>query len=76
MVRVEFSGIDATRRGRSEGHRLARLHKTDRYYIKKYQAETNITGYLLMDLSASMGYAPIGADEFDFSICLAAAQRT
>ena len=30
--------------------------KTDRYYIKKYQAETNITGYLLMDLSASMAY--------------------
>ena len=23
--------------------------KTDRYYVKKYQAETNITGYLVMD---------------------------
>src|SRR5436189_6183029 len=30
--------------------------KTDRYYVKKYQAETNITGYLLMHLSESMGY--------------------
>src|SRR6476469_2570498 len=30
--------------------------KTDRYYVKKYQAETNITGYLLMDLSESMAY--------------------
>ena len=27
--------------------------KTDRYYVKKYQAETNITGYLLIDLSGS-----------------------
>src|SRR5262245_61858595 len=28
--------------------------KTDRYYVRKYQAETNVTGYLVMDLSASM----------------------
>ena len=26
--------------------------KTDRYYVKKFQAETNVTGYLVMDLSA------------------------
>ncbi|MGA7498127.1 MAG: DUF58 domain-containing protein, partial [Isosphaeraceae bacterium] len=30
--------------------------KTDRFYIKKFQAETNLTGYLVMDLSGSMGY--------------------
>src|SRR6202012_6203221 len=30
--------------------------KTDKYYLKKFQAETNVTGYLVMDLSASMGY--------------------
>ncbi len=30
--------------------------KTDRYYIKKYEAETNITGYVAIDLSASMNY--------------------
>ena len=30
--------------------------KTDKYYIKKFEAETNITGYLVMDLSRSMGY--------------------
>src|SRR5436305_13637369 len=30
--------------------------KTDKYYLKKYQAETNVTGYLVMDLSASMAY--------------------
>ena len=30
--------------------------RTDRIYIKRYQAETNITGYLLIDLSRSMAY--------------------
>src|SRR6266851_2567724 len=48
--------------------------KTDRYYIKKYQAETNITGYLLMDLSASMAYTyRQELTKFDYAICLAAA---
>ncbi len=48
--------------------------KTDRYYIKKYQAETNITGYLLMDLSASMAYTyRQQLTKFDYSVCLAAA---
>src|SRR6516162_9125706 len=27
--------------------------KTDKYYLRKYEAETNVTGYLVMDLSAS-----------------------
>lgn len=48
--------------------------KTDRYYIKKYQAETNITGYLLMDLSESMAYTyRQQLNKFDYSVCLAAA---
>lgn len=48
--------------------------KTDRYYIKKYQAETNITGYLMMDLSASMAYTfRQDLTKFDYAICLAAA---
>lgn len=51
--------------------------KTDRYYVKKFEAETNITGYLAMDLSGSMGYggdhSQEGLSKFDYSICLAAA---
>ncbi|MDA0832271.1 MAG: DUF58 domain-containing protein [Planctomycetota bacterium] len=48
--------------------------KTDRFYVKKYQAETNLTGYLLMDLSGSMGYTyRQELTKFDYSICLAAA---
>ena len=52
--------------------------KTDRYYVKKFEAETNITGYLAMDLSRSMAYAHGGGAEdgltkFDYAVCLAAA---
>jgi uncharacterized protein (DUF58 family) len=48
--------------------------KTDRFYIKKFQAETNLTGYLVMDLSASMGYTyRQELTKFEYSICLAAA---
>jgi uncharacterized protein (DUF58 family) len=48
--------------------------KTDKYYIKKFEAETNITGYLAMDLSESMGYTyRQQLTKFDYAICLAAA---
>ena len=47
--------------------------KTDKYYIKKFEAETNITGYLVMDLSQSMSYTyRQELTKFDYSICLAA----
>src|SRR6516162_6521858 len=48
--------------------------KTDKYYIKKFKAETNLTGYLVMDLSASMGYTyRQELTKFEYAICLAAA---
>ena len=48
--------------------------KTDKYYIKKFESETYITGYLLMDLSQSMGYTyEQELNKFDYAICLAAA---
>src|SRR5436189_176023 len=48
--------------------------KTERYYVKKFQAETNVTGYLAMDLSASMAYTyRQQLTKFDYAICLAAA---
>jgi uncharacterized protein (DUF58 family) len=48
--------------------------KTDRFYIKKFQAETNLTGYLVMDLSGSMGYTYRQTlTKFEYSISLAAA---
>ena len=48
--------------------------KTDRFYIKKFQAETNLTGYLVMDLSGSMGYTyRQELTKFEYGISLAAA---
>jgi uncharacterized protein (DUF58 family) len=48
--------------------------KTDKYYLKKFQAETNVTGYLVMDLSASMAYTyRQELTKFEYAICLAAA---
>jgi uncharacterized protein (DUF58 family) len=48
--------------------------KTDKYYVKKFESETNITGYLVMDLSQSMGYTyEQELNKFDYAICLAAA---
>jgi uncharacterized protein (DUF58 family) len=48
--------------------------KTGRYYVKKYRAETNMTGYLVMDLSKSMGYTyRQELTKFEYGICLAAA---
>jgi uncharacterized protein (DUF58 family) len=48
--------------------------KTDKYYVKKFEAETNITGFLAMDLSRSMGYTlRQELTKFDYAICLAAA---
>src|SRR5579862_9426283 len=50
------------------------LARTDKYYLKKFQAETNVTGYLAMDLSASMAYTyRQELTKFEYAICLAAA---
>jgi uncharacterized protein (DUF58 family) len=48
--------------------------KTDKYYVKKFEAETNITGYLVMDLSQSMAYTyRQDLTKFDYAISVAAA---
>ncbi|MFO0814811.1 MAG: DUF58 domain-containing protein [Gemmatales bacterium] len=48
--------------------------KTDKYYIKKFRAETNLSGYLVMDLSASMNYTfRQELTKFEYAISLSAA---
>jgi uncharacterized protein (DUF58 family) len=48
--------------------------KTDKYYVKKFEAETNITGYLVMDLSGSMAYRyEQELSKFEYATSLAAA---
>lgn len=48
--------------------------RTDKYYVRKYEAETNMTGWLVVDSSASMGVS-FGGDitKFDYAISLSAA---
>lgn len=51
------------------------LGRTERYYIRRYQDETNLRVYLLVDRSASMGYAsdPSLPTKFHYACQLAAA---
>jgi len=48
--------------------------RTDRFYVKKFEAETNLNCYLLVDVSESMAYSWGGAiTKLDYSIFTAAA---
>ncbi len=48
--------------------------RTNKYYVKKFEAETNMTGMLVVDSSASMGYTyRQELAKFDYAVCLAAA---
>ncbi|MGB1925442.1 MAG: DUF58 domain-containing protein [Rubripirellula sp.] len=47
--------------------------KTDKYFVKRFEAETNLTGYLVMDLSKSMGFTENQSmTKFEYCTCLAA----
>jgi len=48
--------------------------RTDRFYVKKFQAETNLHGYLLVDVSESMAYSYGGViTKLEYSTFMAAA---
>ncbi|MBI4579210.1 MAG: DUF58 domain-containing protein [Planctomycetes bacterium] len=54
--------------------------RTDRFFIRKYDAETNLECHLIVDTSASMAYPPAEQaaethrmTKLDYAICLAAA---
>lgn len=49
------------------------LSRTDRYYIKRYEDETNLRVYIILDRSHSMAYGSAGLRKFDFASRLAAA---
>lgn len=49
------------------------LGRTDRYYIRRYEDETNLRVYLVLDRSASMGYAGGEISKYAFAARLAAA---
>jgi len=47
--------------------------RTDRYYIKQFEEETNLKAYLLLDISGSMQYASGKVRKIDYARYLAAA---
>lgn len=48
--------------------------RSDRYYVKKFHSETNLKAHLLLDTSASMGYAGGGGpSKLRWAACLTAA---
>lgn len=48
--------------------------KTDRYYIKQFEEETNLKAYILLDASRSMGYASDGKiNKLEYASYVAAA---
>ena len=47
--------------------------RSDRYYVKKFEEETNLDCYLLLDVCGSMGYGGHhGMSKFAYGACLAA----
>ena len=49
------------------------LGRTERYYVRRYQDETNLRVYLIVDRSASMGYGSGSITKFQYACRLAAA---
>jgi uncharacterized protein (DUF58 family) len=45
--------------------------RTDHYYIKRFEEETNLRCYLVLDCSASMGYGTGALTKWDYSCFLA-----
>ena len=46
--------------------------RTDRFYVKEYEAETNASVTLVLDVSPSMTYTSGGVSKFDYGRFLAA----
>ena len=60
------------------GDEIARIDwrsyaKTDRYFVKEYEDETNLRATLVLDASASMAYGSQGLTKLRYAQCLAAA---
>ena len=46
--------------------------KSDRFYVKKFEEETNLRAYILLDASGSMGYNSNGLSKLEYGCYLAA----
>jgi uncharacterized protein (DUF58 family) len=46
--------------------------RSDRYYVKKFEEDTNLDCHLMLDVSGSMAYGSHGMTKFEYGACLAA----
>ena len=46
--------------------------KTDRWFIKEYEEETNLHAHILLDASGSMGYQGVGSSKLEYASWVAA----
>ena len=70
---VEFAGHREYVWGDDPKHIDWRLYYTrDKYFVKQYQAETNLVCHLAIDVSASMGYGAGAKQKFLYAARLAA----
>ncbi len=46
--------------------------RSDRYYVKKFEEETNLDCHIMLDVSGSMGYGSHGLTKLEYGSCLAA----
>jgi len=70
---VEFSEYRQYTPGDDPRHLDWRLYaRSDRYYVKRFEEETNLRCHLLVDLSRSMGYGSITYTKVDYARTIAA----
>jgi uncharacterized protein (DUF58 family) len=46
--------------------------RSDRYYVKKFEEETNLDCHIMLDVSGSMAYGSRAMTKFEYGACLAA----
>jgi uncharacterized protein (DUF58 family) len=70
---VEFSEYRQYSPGDDPRHLDWKLYaRSDRYYIKRFEEETNLRCHLLVDLSRSMGYGSLAYTKVEYARTLAA----
>ncbi|MDO9317872.1 MAG: DUF58 domain-containing protein [Gammaproteobacteria bacterium] len=71
---VEFTDYRNYYRGDDMRHVDWKLYaRSDKFYIKQYEDETNVRCYIVLDSSASMGYSSGGMSKLEYGITLASA---
>ena len=70
---VEFSEYREYSPGDDPRHLDWKLYaRSDRYYIKRFEEETNLRCHILMDMSRSMGFGTLAYTKIDYARTLAA----